>query len=85
MKQAQSRFKTTSLSANDVLDTPIKAKVYLDAGANGQNAAQPDFPFSYASINDAISMMTHGCYMAKLDRIGIVYSQVLPVLVQMYP
>jgi hypothetical protein len=35
--------------------------------ASGQNEAQPDFPFSYASINDAISMMTPGCYMAKLD------------------
>ena len=53
--------------ANALLDTPIKVRVCLDAGANGQNEAQPDFPFSYASINDAISLMTPGCYMAKLD------------------
>ena len=58
----------SSLSAANAALTPIiKIRVCLDAGANGQNDAQPDFPFSYASINDAISMMTPGCYMAKLD------------------
>jgi hypothetical protein len=55
------------LAANEVLNPPIKVRVCLDAGANGQNEAQPDFPFSYASINDAIALMTPGCYMAKLD------------------
>lgn len=55
------------LAANAVLEPPIKVRVCLDAGANGQNGAQPDFPFSYASINDAIALMTPGCYMAKLD------------------
>jgi hypothetical protein len=54
-------------AANSVLDPQIKLRVCLDAGANGQNAAQPDFPFSYASLNDAIALMTPGCYMAKLD------------------
>ena len=39
----------------------------LDAGACGQNSSQPDFPFSYASIQDAVAMMTPGCFMAKLD------------------
>ena len=55
------------LAANEILNPPIKVRVCLDAGANGQNGAQPDFPFSYASINDAIALMTPGCYMAKLD------------------
>lgn len=55
------------LAANKVLVPPIKVRVCLDAGANGQNAAQPDFPFSYASINDALALLTPGCYMAKLD------------------
>lgn len=59
--------ESSLMKANSVLDPPIKVRVCLDAGANGQNEAQPDFPFSYASINDAVSMMTLGCYMAKLD------------------
>lgn len=59
--------ESSLMSANAVLDPPIKVRVCLDAGANGQNEAQPDFPFTYASINDAVSLMTPGCYMAKLD------------------
>lgn len=59
--------ESSLMKANALLDPPIKVRVCLDAGASGQNLAQPDFPFSYASINDAISMMTPGCYMAKLD------------------
>jgi hypothetical protein len=55
------------LAANLMLDPPIKLRVCLDAGANGQNAAQPDFPFSYANLNDAIALITPECYMAKLD------------------
>lgn len=55
------------LAANRMLEPPIKLRVCLDAGANGQNAAQPDFPFSYANLNDAIALMTLGCFMAKLD------------------
>jgi hypothetical protein len=53
--------------ANLRLDAPIKVRVCLDAGASGQNANQPDFPFSYASIQDAVALMTPGCFMAKLD------------------
>ena len=55
------------LAANAILDPPVKLRVCLDAGANGQNAAQPDFPFSYANLSDAIALMTTDCYMAKLD------------------
>lgn len=53
--------------ANLRLAVPIKVRVCLDAGASGQNSNQPDFPFSYASIQDAISLMSPGCFMAKLD------------------
>ena len=55
--------------ANALLDAPIKVRVCLDAGANGQNEAQPDFPFSYASINDAISLMTPGVLYGKAGSI----------------
>jgi len=55
------------LEANRLLQTPIKVRVCLDAGASGQNGSQPDFPFSYASIQDAVSLLTPGCFMAKLD------------------
>lgn len=53
--------------ANSRLEVAIKVRVCLDAGASGQNANQPDFPFSYASIQDAVALMTPGCFMAKLD------------------
>ena len=53
--------------ANVMLETPIKVRVCLDAGASGQNESQPDFPFSYASIQDAVALLTPGCFMAKLD------------------
>lgn len=53
--------------ANLRLDDVIKVRVCLDAGASGQNSNQPDFPFSYASIQDAVALMTPGCFMAKLD------------------
>ena len=53
--------------ANELLDVPIKLRVCLDAGASGQNLSQPDFPFSYASIQDAVALLTPGCFMAKLD------------------
>ena len=53
--------------ANSRLDAAIKVRVCLDAGASGQNANQPDFPFSYASIQDAVALMSPGCFMAKLD------------------
>lgn len=59
--------ESSLLAANEILDPPIKLRVCLDAGANGQNAAQPDFNFSYANLNDAVALMTPGCYMAKLD------------------
>ena len=48
--------------ANNLLNTPIKVRVCLDAGACGQNESQPDFPFSQASI-----LMSSGYFMAKLD------------------
>lgn len=59
--------ESSLLDANRLLEPPIKVRVCLDAGANGQNAAQPDFPFSYANIGDALALLTPGCYMAKLD------------------
>ena len=45
----------------------IKLRVCLDVSSSGMNDAQPPFPFSYASPEDAASMMTPGCWMAKLD------------------
>ena len=45
----------------------IKLRVCLDVSSSEMNDAQPPFPFSCASPEDAASMMTPGCWMAKLD------------------
>ena len=45
----------------------IKLRVCLDLTSSGVNSAQPSFPFSYASPDDAAALMSPGCWMAKLD------------------
>jgi Reverse transcriptase (RNA-dependent DNA polymerase) len=61
------------------LPKPITVRVCLDLSGSGLNAAQPSFPFTFATPNEAASMMTPGCWMAKLDiqseflTIGIAY------------
>jgi hypothetical protein len=58
----------TMAQVNEILGPrEIKLRVCLDLSSSGMNDMQPPFPFSYASPEDAASMMTPGCWMAKLD------------------
>ena len=52
---------------NSQLAEPIKLRICLDTSCTGLNESQPDFPFCYTGIDEAISYMTPNCWMAKID------------------
>ena len=58
-------------SANAVLDPNIKIRACLDLTSSGVNATQPEFPFYYMSLDDAIAQVTPNCWMAKIDLQGM--------------
>ena len=45
----------------------VKVRVCLDLSAGGMNKGQPNFPFGYVSPDDVASLMSRGCFMAKID------------------
>jgi len=57
--------------ANSTLEPIIKIRACLDCTTSGVNSAQPDFPFYYMSLDDAVSQVTPNCWMAKIDLQGM--------------
>ena len=54
-------------AANVSLSPPIKLRICLDVSSSGLNEAMPDFPFSYASLEDGLAMITPQSWTAKID------------------
>lgn len=53
--------------ANALLTASIKLRICLDTSCTGLNDSQPDFPFAYTGLDDAIAIMFPNCWMAKID------------------
>ena len=54
-------------AANALLEPPIKLRICLDVSSSGINDAMPDFPFSYAALEDGLALITPGSWTAKID------------------
>ena len=65
------------------LDSAIKVRVCWDAGASGQNSGQPDFPFSYASIQD-VSWLFYGKIRFGSHVLSLGFSSRVTLLLWLY-
>ena len=62
------------VAVNAVLDPPIKLRACIDLASSGINELQPNFPFAYCSLDDALALVNPGCWMAKIDLQGMFHS-----------
>ena len=62
------------IKVNALLDPPIKLRACIDLASSGVNELQPDFPFMYCSLDDALALVNDACWMAKIDLQGMFHS-----------